>query len=206
MMQIISSVHFMAIPIKVIDSVIDAIAENPEGTNVILEKIREGHKPSDGVRAVFGSLAGSTQGLRSCADGLIMSPNLGGLAGLVKEDSVAKIEPEVIYYGKKGDKPEILFSSNLSDKQTLEIKQIPSKFANAKKMYVNLIAQRRWLVSSLRDCYTLLGEKQREFMSTLNSIELHSYTYDDFGEDMGLSASTISRLMKSKYVGVQSAD
>ena len=107
----------------------------------------------------------------------------------------------------KTEKPEFVQSDYL--KGTLpqvSLQAIPVQYKKTRSLFYFLMKEREWIAGQLRKVYVLIGEKQREFINTLDIGELHCYFVKNLAEDLGLHPSTVSRLIKNRYTEIQGSE
>jgi hypothetical protein len=193
----------------VLDLAIDAIARNPERAEDLLNSAKSGElRSNDGAQAPYGEFALGGDSAKSHRGGVIMNNSANMLEVLAGENAAAEdgsviIRPEVFYAGMPNGKPQVSFSDDLKVDLRQSSVRVPEGFSEARKFYSFLINQRVWRVESSKNAYTLLGGAQREFISGLHPINLAKFTREDLGNDMGLSAGSISRLTQGRYVSIK---
>lgn len=200
--QIISRVNLSSIPISTLDDVMASIVENPSEAERIIKSSKT-LAVDYLTNAVWGELEPNSSG--QSGGGLNVPSSLWSFNSLVG-DFDAEIQPDVVYSGREGMKPLICFASNLEPNLKLSQIQIPDSFPNAQKLYFSLVRSKNWTVSNLRNVYTFLGNSQREFISTLDPLRLNICDKNEVASELDLHPSSVFRLMRDKYVEVNSSD
>lgn len=202
--QILSS-HPLAL-----DSIIGFIENNPqECERKLLDKNYSGNASDifGKINSMFGDFIESDDRIGSSNEeqnsGFAISFPLKEFSGFIKKDKVVKPISDVNYTGRKNEKPEVKFANHLTQAPKLELKQL-DKFPESKKLYKLLFQERQWINSTLREFYVSLGNSQRQFIYSLNPVQLQVYQLRDSAKELGVHHATVSRLRKGRYVSITS--
>ena len=202
--QTIDFANIMTLPIITLDSVIDRISENPNDTEKILKDLKEEREGVSGIiKSAFGDLV-KDKTPKPNKKGIIMTPNLEVLSDVFDQPKDEEIIPDVIFHGKENNKPEIYFASHLLNKPELKTQMVPKEFKESNRLYNFLIKEREWKTSTLRKMYSEIGNKQREFIYSLDPLDLHILSAIKMGEIMGLHPATVSKLKRNKFAKIES--
>ncbi|MBS3094493.1 hypothetical protein J4474_02410 [Candidatus Pacearchaeota archaeon] len=201
--QIIELSSMLSLPVGVMESVLEKVVENPHGVEkLLIDRKHETHELK--TRAIFGELVSNKQSGIKPNSGIIPSFKLNELEGIVDGIEPVVITPDIIYTGVNEGNPRMHFADYLDTKPELKINLVGKEFPNARKFYNLLLFQRVWISSKLREAYSELRDVQREFINTLNPTQLHIFLQENLGESVNLHYTTISRLVKNRYVQINS--
>lgn len=208
--QVISASQLMKMPIVALDVVLENIALSPEMAEGVLSS--QDHQTIDGgTKALFSALHpqgdGSSRGGEDSkgggeSGGFVTDGRVKALEGAVMGNVKLEVTPDVIYTGREQNKPLITYGQHLVSKPTLSLVQIPSEFGKAKNLYRALVKYREWVTGKLREGYSEIGDKQREFFWSLDARQLNILTQTSLANILNVSPSTISRIIAGRVVRV----
>ncbi|MBI1970817.1 hypothetical protein HYS47_03650 [Candidatus Woesearchaeota archaeon] len=201
--QVIEFAHLLAVPDEVFSAVSDAVSADPARTEAVLQETAAPTYIDDKVKNLFTTLIPASENPTN-RRGIIITPVLGPLKGYVPGTEV-EITPDVLYIGRKQDKPEIIFSGHLQTQIKIEQVQIDrGKYPKTAKFAEQLRHFDDWKRRTLMDAYVRIGEAQREFFEDLKRTRCSIFTYETLAERLGLSPSTLSRLFPYRFVTARS--
>lgn len=196
--QLMANSHILALPVGAIDSILENIANNPEKSESI---IRARNQTGDtGIKCLLAEMLPA--GKEKAPEGSVISTlDLNQLA----PEKLNIYQADGLYIPKGiFDKPDFVPAPSLEPlKVNLSQFQIPSEYKNTRTIFNFLRNQREWAAKQLRSSYDLIGSRQREFISTLKESRLNMLKLKDIGKELEFSASTASRLLQNRYVGIR---
>lgn len=205
--QVIDFANLINVPDEVLETIIGAISFKPESIEAILQgkrTIKEKDTSHD-VQSLYNSLIPPENGVREMGSGLIISPNLKVLETCLEQYQTA-ITPDATYIGRRGEKPEIVFSDHLKGSMGLRVIQVDGfRYPETAKLIAKLKKFDEWKKRTLRDEYTFIGEVQREFFEDLDRTKLHIFGAKDLAEKLGFAECTIYRTLSNRWVEARSA-
>jgi DNA-directed RNA polymerase specialized sigma54-like protein len=181
--------NILSLPPKALDFLINLVVTNPEKADAI---IRNKSKHRKGViNALYDGF------------GAVAAKNLKPLEKLVDEDAKVECIPDVVYIGRKNDRPKIIFSETLIKKPQLSLAQIPREYQEARNIFGFLMYEREWITDVLKRIYTIIGDAQREFIYNPVPVNLNKFELADLAEKMDLHVSTVGRLRNGRYIVIE---
>lgn len=204
----IAWVNLMAVPDEMLTTVLGAISFNPDSVESELQDCKANRRQpdtSERVKSLYSSLVPSKENVDGAKkSGLLIAPDISVLEHRLGEFQIT-ITPDVTYIGRKGEKPELVFSDHLKGSISLTLKEIDSsKYPQASKLFAQLKMFDDWKRATLRNIYELLGETQREFLEDLDKARLNLFTLDDLANKLKRSSSTVYRLLSNRLVEARS--
>ncbi|MBS3135247.1 hypothetical protein J4406_02675 [Candidatus Woesearchaeota archaeon] len=214
---IISQSQLLTIPDEVLNFIAGAISYNPNNVEAILKDKKS--NPSDNysgsfdapehkVRMLYSSLTTPSKGedpKRKKKGGLILSPDIRSLEGSFENyfnNREFDVTPDVTYIGRRGDKPEIVYSDHIrSGLMTLGLLLLdPSIYPETSRLIKQLTRFDEWKKRVLRDVYILLGGYQREFFEDFDKTKLNLINQMDLANRINADYSSISRMICNRWV------
>lgn len=199
----------MAVPDEVMATVLGAIAYNPQNVESTLQERKKAglsnlaaNDPAQKVQSVYSSIlpsGGNPPKPKGSKRGMILAPNLESLEPLVTNYSV-EVTPDVTYIARKSNKPEIVFSDHLVGVLSLQLAIDSEVYPETAKLFRVLQHYDSWKRGELRRIYPILGDERREFFEEFNFRRLTRYVSSDLARSIGLSETTISRILSNRWV------
>lgn len=187
---------------------LENMVKNPEIVEDVVDKIDYNTNSDSGkksnVLATLAFLFDTEKKASKKNKGLIMNGSLDSLKTFFDPEG-NDLSADVVYVSQGRGKPELYFSDRLIIKPELLVAQIPKKYKNANNIYTKVLKRHQWQTGMLREAYGLIGEKQREFISSLDKLHFNKYDTGDLSGDLGFkSESTTHRLLSGRAVGISS--
>lgn len=201
--QVIELSHLLAVPDQVLNVVAGAISYNPDAIESTLVKAREQKERlhqdmAQRVETIYTSLTPSKGG--DTNGGVIISPDIRALENALRVPT-SIVTPDVVYIGRKNDKPELVLSDHLKGAIGLFLLQLDqTKYPETSRLLAQLRKFDEWKRGKLREAYTILGGEQRKYLETLNPIHLEIYLQDDLAEQLNIHGSTVGRILSNRWV------
>ena len=221
MLQILTQTHrieianLISVPDEVMQSVVGAISYNPDSIECILQSRKQSTADlkkidaSSKVQTIYSLLTSANElpGSETReSSGKIIYPDLGVLRDHFKPfDSVRTAD--VTYIGRERNKPSIVYSDHLKGAMSLSLIQVDSsQFPETSRLVSQLKKFDEWKRAKLRDAYVYLGDSQREYFEQFDTSKLQIFIQEDMGEKLGLSESTVSRILENRFVEIRAID
>lgn len=207
--QRIELCKLMEVPDEVLNTIFGAVCLNPDSIEAKLTEIKNrgdsnpdgfGSDISNKVQNLYASLTPSKGDADAVKHGgMIMSPDLSALESCF-ERYPSNATPDVTYIGRKGNKPEIVFSDHIKGYMGLKMLNLDSeKYPRASKLIAKLKRFDEWKRATLIDSYVLIGGAQREFFEDLDKTRLQSFMTSNLTKALGYHHSTIGRLLCNRW-------
>jgi len=203
--------RMMEVPDEIMGLVVREISKNPDSTEKLLKERRNEYSGSNwykdidrNVKAIFSELVQKNDN-QETKRGIISSPNLSLFNQKIKGNE--KITPDVIYKGRELNMPEIVFSDHIAGPISIFMDQIKySEYPETARLLKALEKFDNWKKESLRNIYTILGDKQRCFFEEFDKTRFRVFNQEDLASELGYTASTVSRIMNNRFVEANSIE
>lgn len=195
--------RLMSVPDAVLNFVAGSVAHNPEAVEAKLQEIKESNKglalAGKKAQTLYASLLPSIENYEDRL-GIIGTPDIRSLEGIIGNRDLVET-PDVTYIGREHQKPEIVFSDHLKGSMNLRMLMVdPNKYPETAKLFYQLKNFDEWKRGKLINVYLNIGDKQREYFENFNPLRFNLFSQNGLAESMGLSESTVSRLLSNRFV------
>jgi len=197
--QMVLSARLFELPTGAIDTLIEKILKNPEEFNTDQSHTH----PND--RSPVHSFFPTVPSTGNSRGGII--PGSPSSDSSSSSESRNSIDGLFIPKQSQYDSPTFVPSEFLTPmKRELLTIQIPKQYKNARNFFRYLFNQREWIIKTLRKAYDCIGSTQREFIFTLDESKVNTYSLSNLASDLKISLSSVSRLLKRRYVSIKNKD
>lgn len=209
-MQRIDFAALQSFPDQALQAVAETIIEKPESIEQILThpSSGKGEYPalSRRIQAVCSGIKRDGIGNSRPQDGLIGSPDIRPLEDALAE-STAEVNVDVIFSGRKNQKPDIYFSKYLSGPMPiLQMEVDAAVYPHTASLLKAIRSFDSWKREILRKAYVAIGEKQREFFEYLNPVHWNVFNQADLAGELSVHSTTVNRLLANRFVTGKSVE
>ncbi|MBN1157649.1 hypothetical protein JXA85_08580 [Candidatus Woesearchaeota archaeon] len=179
---------------KVVSAVAKALSENPDSIEEILGK-NYSNGTDEQVKRIYSTLVNSDDAQK------VQTEQKSALEEVLDIDE----EADATFIARRGEDAELVFSEQLNNPLEQRKDFDKEKYPLASGLAVKLTDYLNWKTKKLKRAYASLREKQKEYLAEFDLTKLQKYEQKDLARDLNVSTSTISRMLKNRYIEVKNS-